>query len=127
MKKIYDWDAKPCERNHTVADLKARKGKNIGVLSQTTANTEEEAKAASEAGTDLLMCDAKNTEVTRENAPTLFLTAALALPDYSTQNDVLRGHESRRRLHLHRKGAPYRGTSGLRGHPEDVPSWNSAT
>ena len=90
MKKIYDWDAKPCERNHTVADLKARKGKNMGVLSQTTANTEEEAEVASEAGIDLLMCDAENTKVTRENAPTLFLTAALALPDYPTQNEVLR-------------------------------------
>ena len=91
MKKIYDWDAKPCERNHTVADLKARKGKNMGVLSQTTANTAKEAKAASEAGIDLIMCNAENTKVARNGAPTLFLTAALALPDYPTQNDVLRG------------------------------------
>ena len=91
MKKIYDWDAKPCERNHTVADLKARKGKNMGVLSQTTANTEEEAKAASEAGIDSIMCNAEKAKVARQGAPTLFLTAALALPDYPTQNDVLRG------------------------------------
>ena len=43
MKRIYDWDAKFCLRNYTVADLLALKG--VRKLTQTTANSEEEAAA----------------------------------------------------------------------------------
>ena len=81
MKKIYDWDAKPCEHNHTVAGLKARKGNNMGVLSQTTANTEKEAKAASEAGIDLVMCNAENTNVARNGASTHRRSRPAGLPN----------------------------------------------
>ena len=41
MKRIYDWDAKFSLRNYTAADLRALKG--VRKLTQTTANSEEEA------------------------------------------------------------------------------------
>ena len=50
MKNIYTWDAKPARRNLTVADIKAKKGKEK--LTQVTANTADEAHAAGEASID---------------------------------------------------------------------------
>ena len=88
MKRIYDWDAKFQHRNYTVADLRACKGQKI--LTQTTANSEDEAAAVVDAGLDLIMCNAPNTALVRENAPEIFLTATLALPDYPTETDVLK-------------------------------------
>ena len=80
MKQIYDWDARPATRNHTVADLQRLKGKRQ--LVQTTANTAEEAAAAADAGIDLIMGNAHNTGSVRQGASTLFFTAALGLPDF---------------------------------------------
>ena len=88
MKKIYDWDAQPRQRNHTAADLREMKGKRR--LTQTTANSAEEAAAARDAGIDLIMGNAHNTSAVREGAPDMFFTAALALPDFPTEEDVLR-------------------------------------
>lgn len=87
MKRIYDWDARPQNRNYTAADLRALKG--VRKLVQTTANTEEEAAAARDAGLDLIMGNAQNTAAVRRGAPDMFLTAAVALPDYPTEKDVL--------------------------------------
>ena len=50
MKNIYTWDAKPARRNLTVADIKAKKGKEK--LTQVTANTADEVHAAGEASID---------------------------------------------------------------------------
>ena len=63
MKRIYDWDAKFCLRNYTTADLLALKG--VRKLTQTTANSEEEAAAAADAGIDLIMGNAVNAEAVR--------------------------------------------------------------
>ncbi|CTQ63415.1 3-methyl-2-oxobutanoate hydroxymethyltransferase [Roseibium album] len=87
MKRIYDWDAKFSLRNYTAADLRAIKGKRK--LTQTTANSIEEAAAAADAGIDLIMGNAQNTKAAREGAPNLFFTAAIALPDFPTEKDVL--------------------------------------
>ena len=87
MKRIYDWDAKFSLRNYTAADLKDLKGKRK--LTQTTANTAEEAAAAADAGIDLVMGNAHNTRAAREGAPNLFFTAAVAMPDFPTEKDVL--------------------------------------
>ena len=87
MKRIYDWDAKFSLRNYTAADLQALKGKRK--LTQTTANSVEEAAAAADAGIDLIMGNAHNTKAAREGAPNLFFTAAIALPDFPTEQDVL--------------------------------------
>ncbi|WP_306144277.1 3-methyl-2-oxobutanoate hydroxymethyltransferase [Roseibium sp. MMSF_3412] len=87
MKRIYDWDARFSLRNHTAADILALKGKRK--LTQTTANSVEEAAAAADAGIDLIMGNAQNTKAAREGAPHLFFTAAIALPDFPTGTDVL--------------------------------------
>ncbi|MEM1430433.1 MAG: 3-methyl-2-oxobutanoate hydroxymethyltransferase [Pseudomonadota bacterium] len=87
MKRIYDWDARPVRRTHTVADLRALKGTRK--LTQTTANTAEEAASARDAGIDLIMGNAQNTADVRHGAPDLFFTAALGLPDHPTEADVL--------------------------------------
>jgi 3-methyl-2-oxobutanoate hydroxymethyltransferase len=67
MKQIYTWDAQPARRNLTVADLRA--GKSLQKRTQTTANTAEEAAAASDAGIDLIMGNAQNTALARQGAP----------------------------------------------------------
>jgi len=87
MKRIYDWDAKFCLRNYTTADLLALKG--VRKLTQTTANSEEEAAAAADAGIDLIMGNAVNAEAVRCGAPNHFYTAAIPMPDHPTEKDVL--------------------------------------
>ena len=89
MKRIYTWDAQFSLRNHTAADIRACKGHTV--LTQTTANTREEAAAAADAGIDMLICNAANVEIVRTGAPHHFLTAALTIPDWQTDDDVLRG------------------------------------
>ena len=87
MKRIYDWDAKFCLRNYTAADLLALKG--VRKLTQTTANSEEEAAAAADAGIDLIMGNAVNAEAVRRGAPNHFYTAAIPMPDHPTEKNVL--------------------------------------
>ena len=87
MKRIYTWDARPVQRNLTAADILACKGKRK--LVQTTANTAEEAAAAEDAGLDLIMGNAHNTAAVRQGSETLFFTAALGLPDYPAETDIL--------------------------------------
>ena len=81
MKRIYDWNAHPAIRNYTVADIKSLKGKRR--LVQTTANT-------ANAGIDLIMGNAHNTRAVRKGALELFFTAAIGLPDFPTENDILK-------------------------------------
>ena len=88
MKRIYDWDARFQHRNYTAADLLELKGKRK--LTQTTANSGAESAAAHDAGIDLIMGNAQNTAAVRAAAPTMFFTAAIGLPDYPTQKDVLK-------------------------------------
>lgn len=88
MKRIYDWDARFQRCNYTAHDLRALKGQRK--LTQTTANSTEEAAAARDAGIDLIMGNAHNTAAVRSGAPDMFFTAALALPDFPTEADVLR-------------------------------------
>ncbi len=88
-KPIYTWDAKPSRRNLTAADIRSCKG--VRKLIQTTANSAEEASAAADSGIDMLICGANNVDLVRQGAPHLFLTAALTIPDYPTDQDILRG------------------------------------
>ena len=88
MKRIYDWDARPAQRNYTAADLQSLKGKRK--LVQTTANSAEEAAAAADAGIDLIMGNAHNTAAVRQGAPSMYFTAAIGLPDFPTETDVLK-------------------------------------
>ena len=89
MRKVYTWAAVPAERNLTVADLRA--GKNKRKFTQVTANTEEEAHAAGVAGLDMIICNAANVQAVRAGNNQLFLTAALGLPDYPAEIDIMRG------------------------------------
>ena len=88
MKNMYTWAARPARRNLTVADMRAAKGERK--LVQVTANTEEEASAAGEAGLDLIIGNVANVDAVRRGNDELFLTAALGLPEYPTQSDILR-------------------------------------
>ena len=53
MKNIYTWAANPAKRTVTVGDIIEAKGKKI--LTQVTANNSLEAKAAEEAGFDMII------------------------------------------------------------------------
>ena len=53
MKNIYTWAAQPAQRNITVGEIIAAKGKKV--LTQVTANNALEAKAAEEAGFDMII------------------------------------------------------------------------
>ena len=89
MKDVYTWAAKPAKRTITVGDLIKYKGQKK--FTQVTANTTLEARAAEEAGFDMVIGSASNVKEVREGSKTLFLTAALALHEYQTADDVLRG------------------------------------
>ena len=89
MKDVYTWAAKPAKRTITVGDLIKYKGQKK--FTQVTANTKLEARAAEEAGFDMVIGSASNVKEVREGSKTLFLTAALALHEFQTADDVLRG------------------------------------
>jgi 3-methyl-2-oxobutanoate hydroxymethyltransferase len=87
MKRIYTWDAQFTRRNYTAACLQDLKGRRK--LVQTTANSAEEASAAWDAGLDLIMGNAQNAAAVRRGAPEMFFTAALGLPDFAAEKDIL--------------------------------------
>ncbi len=88
MKRVYTWSARPTVRSVTVADMQAQKGRRK--WTQVTANTEEEAAAAAEAGIDMIICNSANVERVRAGNDTLFLTAAITIPDFPTTEDIMR-------------------------------------
>lgn len=88
MKNMYTWAAQPTKRNLTVADLQAGKGNRK--FTQVTANTAAEAAAADAAGLDMIICNSQNVEAVRAGNNTLFLTAAIGLPNFPTPDDILR-------------------------------------
>ena len=88
-RRIVAWGGRgPEARNLTVEDLRQAKGKRR--FTQVTANTAEEANAAREAGIDLIIANSRNAAAAREGGRHLFLTAAIALVDHATPDDVLR-------------------------------------
>ena len=89
MKNIYTWAAVPAKRTLTVGDLKAAKGKKK--FTQVTANTTEEAAAAEKAGFDMIISNVFHVKKVREGSKNLFLTAALVLNKFVTNEDIMRG------------------------------------
>ena len=83
MKRIYDWDAKFSFRNHTVADLLACKGNRL--LTQTTANSSEEAAAARDAGIDLIMGMPRTPRLFVRARPTCSSPLRLAFPIFPSR------------------------------------------
>ncbi len=89
LRRIVAWGGRgPENRNLTVRDLLDAKGKRK--FTQVTANSVEEAAAAREAGIDLIIANSRNAAAAREGGRDLFLTAAIALADFPTPDDVLR-------------------------------------
>lgn len=88
MRRVYTWTAQPALRTVTIAGMQAVKGKRK--WTQVTANTADEAAAAEAAGLDLMISGAHYVKAAREGSKTLFLTAAIGLPDYATPDDILR-------------------------------------
>lgn len=88
MKRVYTWSARPAVRSVTVADMQAQKGSRK--WTQVTANTEEESAAAAEAGIDMIICNSANVGRVRDGNDTLFLTAAITIPDFPTTDDIMR-------------------------------------
>jgi len=89
MKKIYTYGGEFAERNWTAGDLTAHKGGHK--LTQVTAVNAEEAAAAEAAGIDMISIIADDLAVTRQAAPKTFITAALQLTDYCTEELVVNG------------------------------------
>ena len=88
MKRIYNWNAKPVDRNLTVADIIASKGKKK--LNQVKVNSAEEANACGVANIDMIVCSVKQVEMIREGNNETFLTAALGIPEFPTESDMLK-------------------------------------
>ena len=88
MKRIYNWLAKPANRNLTVGDILSYKGKRK--LTQVKVNNAEEANACIEADIDMIMCSAKEVETIREGNDVTFLTASLGVPEFPTETDILK-------------------------------------
>ena len=88
MKRVYTWAAKPSERTVTVASL--RQGKGSRKWTQVTANSQDEAVAAEEAGLDMIICNSANAERVRSANTKQFLTAALGITNFPTEADILR-------------------------------------
>ena len=74
MKRIYNWLAQPANRNLTVADIIASKGKKK--LTQVKVNSAEEAYACGKAKIDMIVCAAKEVEMIREGNDEIFLTGS---------------------------------------------------
>jgi 3-methyl-2-oxobutanoate hydroxymethyltransferase len=90
MKRIYTMGGDPAARHLTVADIIALKGQRT--LVQATATTEEEARAAVEAGLDMLSVSAGvELRMVRTVAPNMFLNVALPMTRFASQEDLLRG------------------------------------
>ena len=87
MKKLYTWGGKFADRNITLSDLKANKGKKKFL--QTTATNSDEASAAKEAGIDMLLCKSPVIDEIRKGADDIFLTATIDMALFPTPTDVL--------------------------------------
>ena len=88
MKRVYTWSAKPALRSITIAEMQAHKSRRK--WTQVTANSAAEASAAETAGFDMIICNSANVEEVRRGSSNLFLTAAMGIPDFPTETEILR-------------------------------------
>jgi 3-methyl-2-oxobutanoate hydroxymethyltransferase len=89
MPRIFDFGGREVERVQTVAGLRALKGSGRRVT-QTTAETAEEAVVAEEAGIEMVVCRAANVREVRQGTTRLFVTAALGFTQAVSADDMLR-------------------------------------
>ena len=88
MKRLYNFAGAPVQRNLTVADILASKGK--AKLTQTSAQDAEQAAAAADAGIDMLVGSAALLEPMREGAPHTFITAGVLVTQFVSPDEILR-------------------------------------
>lgn len=88
MKNLYDFGGAPVKRRLTVADIQAAKGRRK--LTQTTAYTVSEARAAADAEIDMLVGSAEMLPIMREGAPYTFITAGVRMTSFVAPDEVLR-------------------------------------
>jgi 3-methyl-2-oxobutanoate hydroxymethyltransferase len=89
MPRIFDFGGREVERSQTVAGLQALKGSGRRVT-QTTAETADEAAAADEAGVEMIVCRGANVREVRHGSTRLFVTAAIGFTQAVTADDMLR-------------------------------------
>jgi 3-methyl-2-oxobutanoate hydroxymethyltransferase len=89
MPRIFDFGGREVERSQTVAGLQALKGSGRRVT-QTTAETADEAAAADEAGVEMIVCRGANVREVRHGSTRLFVTAAIRFTQAVTADDMLR-------------------------------------
>jgi len=87
--RLFTYGAQLTQRNLTVKDLIAAKGKTK--FSQVTAVNYDEANAAQNAGVDLIVCDSPDYEEVRRGAPKTFITSALPADQFITPEETLKG------------------------------------
>jgi 3-methyl-2-oxobutanoate hydroxymethyltransferase len=89
MPRIFDFGGREVERHQTVAGLRALKGSGQRVT-QTTAETADEAAAADEAGVEMIVCRGANVREVRQGSTRIFVTAAIGFTQAVTADDMLR-------------------------------------
>tara|TARA_B110000438_G_scaffold291223_1_gene327903 strand:+ start:59 stop:901 length:843 start_codon:yes stop_codon:yes gene_type:complete len=88
-KKVYSISLEPGYRNYTVRDLIDLKGKKK--LTQIHVSTAEEARAAEEAGIDLLLVRAfPELKSIRIAAPKTFISVSIPFIKYASKEDIVR-------------------------------------
>ena len=88
LKDIYTYGGFPAKRNLTVADIIACKGRKT--LTQVSAVDRAEAAACEAMGIDLITIWDRDIHEVRAGAPDTFVTGALAMTAYHTNDEILR-------------------------------------
>jgi len=89
MKRIHTFSGQPALRQHTVADIIAIKGSGHK-LTMVNPTSEEEAKAAVEAGIEVFGIWDRELEAIRSVAPHTFIASSMAYEAYASKDDILR-------------------------------------
>lgn len=88
VKTIYTFAAQPAQRTVTIPCMRLAKAEGRK-MTQVTANTPDELRAAEEAGIDMIVSDAASMAHVREHNKTTFCTAAIKLTEVKTTDDIL--------------------------------------
>jgi len=89
MPRILDYTGQDVERSHTVASIIASKADDAQLV-QVTAGSADEARAAEDAGIDMVVCLANSVTAVRQGSSKLFVTAAIDFDGAVTEDELLR-------------------------------------
>ena len=88
MKRIYDFNRSPAERNYTIADLQALKGSGKKLSMSNPANADE-LRACVEAGIDLLVVWESQIEEVRQIAPRHFAGVGSTWAQFGSAQEIM--------------------------------------